>query len=92
MVAKSTKTTKKPAPRKKATTKKASAKKSAELKSFKLAKGQSFFEFRISRQTIYWTILVAFIIIMQLWILKVQLDVMNATDALNQQFVNSITE
>jgi len=95
MVAKSTKATKKAAPRKKPASKKtapkkASAKKSAELKSFKLAKGESFFEFKISRQTVYWTILIAFIIVMQLWILKVQLEVMNATDALNQQLVESI--
>ena len=98
MVVKSTKgksTTKKPVAKKPVTKKKVTAKKQSvkALQSFKVSQPQQpFFEFKISRQTIYWTILVAFIIVMQLWILKVQLDVMQVTDTLNQQIIDSANE
>lgn len=60
-----------------------SRKKTAELKSFRPYSESNFLQFKISRQTVYWTILVAFIIFVQLLILKTQFEVIEATDALN---------
>ncbi|MDB5160318.1 MAG: hypothetical protein JWO99_581 [Candidatus Saccharibacteria bacterium] len=80
MVAKKT-TAKKPA--KKTTHKRVASKKSSRMKSFKLYKDDKpFTTFRITKQTVYWSILLIFIIITQLWILKVQLDISNLTNAL----------
>ena len=65
------------APRKKASTKKQPA-----MKSFRLSReDRSFTDFRITRQTVYWVILVAFIIFVQLWILKLQVEVVTLLDA-----------
>ncbi|MFZ1301386.1 MAG: hypothetical protein WAQ27_02275 [Candidatus Microsaccharimonas sp.] len=77
------KTTAKKAPVKKAAvTKKAATKKHAPVRSFRVAADNpSFTTFKISRQTIYWVILVAFIIFMQLWILKLQIEVSNIIEA-----------
>ena len=82
--AKATVTKKAPA---KATAKKTSSKgkatvKQAELRSFRIAKDtQPFTSFQITRQTIYWIILVSFIIFVQLWILKLQIEVAMLLDA-----------
>ena len=78
---------KKPAPKKavaKTTTKTRAtkAKKQPELQSFRVSPDpQPFRSFRITRQTIYWIILVAFIIFVQLWILKLQIEVTILLDA-----------
>jgi len=54
-----------------------------EMKSFKVAPEQySFTSLQITRQTVYWVILVAFIIFVQLWILKLQIEV---TTLINEQ-------
>jgi hypothetical protein len=72
----------------KATVKKVTAKKpaapfDAPMQSFKLSRDTlPFFGVRITRQTIYWSILLIFIMIMQLWILNVQLDIIKITDSL----------
>jgi hypothetical protein len=59
----------------KTSTKKSSAN-SAQLRSFHIARNQPpFTTFRITKQTVYWIILVAFIIFAQLWILKLQVEV-----------------
>ena len=82
--AKATVTKKAPA---KAAAKKTSSKgkatvKQAELRSFRIAKDtQPFTSFQITRQTIYWIILVSFIIFVQLWILKLQIEVAMLLDA-----------
>ena len=79
------------APRKKSATKSTAKRKTAakkvepSYKTLQVTKNKSFFTFKITKQTVYWTVLVAFIIFMQLWILKVQLDVVQATDTLDQQ-------
>jgi len=45
-------------------------------KSFKVSQNASpFTSFRVTRQTFYWIILVAFIIFVQLWILKLHIEV-----------------
>ncbi len=89
------KTTKKTAPAKatvkKAAPKKTTAKKSAprakaaakdpNFHSFKVAENQPpFTTFKITRQTVYWIILVAFIVFAQLWILKLQVEVATLLD------------
>lgn len=61
----------------------AAKKKAEKLRSFRMYRDSNFFEFKISRQTVYWTALVSFIILMQLWILKVQFEVIQATDYIN---------
>ena len=77
-------TTKK-TPTKKTTTRKAAPQikaKQAPLQSFKVYKEpDSFTQFQITRQTIYWIILVSFIVFAQLWILKLQIEVATLLDA-----------
>jgi len=80
----------KKAPVKKTAAKKQPAKKStvktAEMRSFRVAKdAQSFKNFQITRQTVYWIILIAFIIFAQLWILKLQIEVASIIDAQQAQ-------
>ena len=61
--------------------KKATSKKDSAVRSFHLTpETQAFTTFRITRQTIYWIILAAFIIFVQLWILKLQIEVATLLD------------
>jgi hypothetical protein len=77
--------TKKPIKKKTAVKRTSASKKAknAALKSFRVYPDTKFLEFKISRQTVYWTILVSFIILMQLWILKTQFEVIQVTDSIN---------
>ena len=69
--------TKKPVA-KKATTKKVSAKPTPAFRSFRISPNTpSFTTFKVTRQTVYWIIIVAFIAFMQLWILKMQIETSN---------------
>lgn len=63
--------------------KKQSSKQQAAVRSFRIDRSAqpSFTTFRITRQTVYWIFLVAFIVFVQLWILKLQMDVVNLLDA-----------
>ncbi len=74
----------------KATVKKTTAKKTTKVasskqpatRSFRVAANErSFTDFRITRQTVYWIILIAFIVFAQLWILKLQIEVATLLDA-----------
>ncbi|MDK2899098.1 MAG: hypothetical protein PWQ10_285 [Patescibacteria group bacterium] len=50
-------------------------KKEPEFKSFKLSKEQApFMSFRITKQTVYWTILLIYIMVLVLWITRIQLE------------------
>lgn len=81
------KTVAKKAPAKKTTAKKGSAA-AASMKSFQVAKpADSFSTFRITRQTVYWIILVAFIVFAQLWILKLQIEVATLIEAQQAQIM-----
>ncbi len=72
---------KKPAA-KKVVTKKAPAKAASAYNSFKPSTDVSTFtNFKVTRQTIYWVVLIAFIIFAQLWILKLQIDVATLLDS-----------
>ncbi|HUC96396.1 MAG TPA: hypothetical protein VMR16_01895 [Candidatus Saccharimonadales bacterium] len=68
----------------KKTTKKKSAPKKAkvtDLRSFKLSKESTpFVSFKITNQTIYWSILLILILILALWVLQIQI---NISDVLN---------
>lgn len=56
------------------------------MRSFKVYRDTpSFTTFRVTRQTVYWTILLVFIIVMQLWILQVQLEIAALTESLLAQ-------
>jgi len=69
---------------------KASAKATADkMRSFHVAPNNpSFSTFKITRQTVYWVIIVSFIIFMQLWILALQMEtstyIENQLAALNE--------
>jgi len=55
--------------------KKTSAKANVQMRSFHVAPDfPSFGTFKITRQTVYWVIIVSFIIFMQLWILALQME------------------
>lgn len=70
----------------------AAAKKSHHhLRSFRLQRDQqAFFTFRITRQTVYWTILFIFIIVIQSVVLAEQVNVSNAITQLSIQ-TNQVT-
>ena len=75
------KTTKKAAPR----PKKAAArpKKVAKIESFKLSRETSpFVSFKITEQTVYWSILLILILILTLWILQIQINVSEILDSI----------
>lgn len=51
-------------------------KKVAPLKSFKLAKETTpFVTFRVTDQTVYWSILLILILLLALWILRIQINI-----------------
>jgi len=80
--AKRTTAAKKSAPKKSATSK------ATPVQSFRLTKSdQSFFATRITMQTVYWSILSIAILLLALWILNVQLDIIELLDSIvaNQQ-------
>lgn len=89
-------TTKKPATKKaparapSVPSKKTSAKRTRstaqQVRSFHKAKEElPFTSFRVTRQTLYWVILVSFIIFAQLWIINLQVDVATLLDAQQAQ-------
>lgn len=51
--------------------------------SFKINRDIKFMNIRITKQTIYWSILLIFILVMQIWILNTQLDVLQTFNTLN---------
>lgn len=78
----------KKAPVKKVSVKRKAVKKAPVMRSFRVAQDdQDFTGFRITKQTVYWIILVAFIIFAQLWILKLQIEVATLIDAQQSQLL-----
>jgi hypothetical protein len=66
-----------------ATAKKKVSKKSAELKSFEIGKeSKPFMTFRVTDQTIYWSILFIYILVLSIWVLNIQLDTMHILDSI----------
>ena len=75
----------------KKSTKKASAAAQSGYKSFKVAQNNTpFTTFRVTRQTFYWIILVAFIIFVQLWILKLHIEVAGLLEQQQIELQNEI--
>lgn len=82
-------TTKKAAPRK-STAKRTVRSTQASMRSFHIAQDQPpFTSFKITKQTVYWIILVAFIIFAQLWIIKLQVDVANLIEVQQNEFLDT---
>lgn len=87
---------KKATPRKKvtptkrsATKRKTSAKAPEGYRSFQLARNDTAFtSFSVTKQTVYWIILVAFIVLAQLWILKLQIEVATLLDSQQIELVS----
>lgn len=72
---------KKVAPAKKASTKTKAAT-TPKVRSFRVSPNTpSFGTFKITRQTVYWVIIVSVIIFMQLWILSLQIETSNYIEA-----------
>jgi len=89
--AKKTTAVKKAPVKRKATTKKAPVKAVPKMRSFHVSPDYpEFTTFKISRQTVYWVIIVSFIIFMQLWILGLQMEtstyIENQLSAMNEEF------
>lgn len=56
------------------------------VRSFKVAKSpEKFTSFKLTRQTLYWVILIAFIIFAQLWIIKLQVEIGTLLDTQQTQ-------
>lgn len=77
----------KKAPARKSPAKKRVASKKAtvqQMRSFKVYNNdaKTFRKFRFTRQTLYWTILLAVIMITQFWILNIQLEISQLTNEL----------
>jgi hypothetical protein len=57
-------------------------KKEPPMKSFKLSREYlPFLTFKVTKQTYYWSALLVIILILELWILSIQLDVISVTDS-----------
>lgn len=57
--------------------------KTAEPKAFKVSKETSpFVSFRITEQTVYWSILLIYIMLLVLWISNIQLETMRIIDTI----------
>lgn len=69
--------------KKKRTVKRSAPKKAAVAKSFKIGKDSSdFMSFRITDQTIYWSILFIYILALSLWVLNIQIDTLRILDSI----------
>lgn len=68
----------------KSTTKRKSTPKKVAVKSFRVSPDtRPFVSFQITKQTVYWAILLGFILVLFLWILNIQLDILRITDSIN---------
>ena len=77
------KTTVKKAPVKKTTTKKSA--KPTEVKSFRLSReSQKFISVRFTRQTVYWTIIAAALLIVGLMSLQAQINILQTLDEISE--------
>ncbi|MEI6228684.1 MAG: hypothetical protein WCP11_01515 [Candidatus Saccharibacteria bacterium] len=67
-----------------ATAKKRSTKKAPQMESFKVSKNPSpFMTMKITKQTVYWTILLGLILGLGIWVLNIQIDTIRALDVIN---------
>lgn len=54
------------------------------MESFKAYKDKPpFMTFRITEQTIYWAVLFIYVFALSLWVLQIQMDILDITNAIN---------
>ncbi len=83
--------TRKPAAKRAPSKQSAKSTRNSQMRSFHLSQDQaSFTTFKITRQTVYWIILVAFIVFAQLWIIKLQVEVASLIEAQQAEYLNNI--
>ena len=71
---------------KKTTVKRTATKKTPQMQSFRVYRDdRPFVRAQLTRQTVYWVILLIFIVITQLWILKIQMDIADLTALLSAE-------
>jgi len=59
-------------------------KKSSKMTSFKLSKESApFSTYKVTEQTVYWSILLAYVLFLSLWILKIQMDTLLIIDRID---------
>jgi hypothetical protein len=67
----------------KRTTKRTSSSRSKQMRSFRIEKDTiPFTSTKITHQTGYWVLLLAVIVVLQMWILQVQMEIANITQLL----------
>lgn len=77
-------TTKNPASKKNTVRK--NSKKNVTMKSFRVyPNAQPFVSFKPTKQTFYWVVLLIFIILLQLWMLKMQLEIVELANSISMQ-------
>lgn len=70
--------------------KKSVAKRSSRYESLRSSDSQQpFMSFQITKQTFYWTALLVFILLVQVWVLRVQLQTADSIKNLEEVIVNS---
>jgi hypothetical protein len=70
-------------PAKKRSAKRASRTSAKSMRSFRLEKDEhKFTSLKFTKQTAYWLILIVFVVVTQLWILKLQLEIAELTNTL----------
>ena len=53
-------------------------------RSFQVSNERSpFVTFKITNQTIYWSVLAVYILVLSIWVLKIQLDTLNIINTIN---------
>jgi hypothetical protein len=83
-VKKKTTSAKKPVARK--STAKKNVKKNSAMKSFRVyPNARPFVTFKPTKQTAYWIVLLVLIIVLQLWMLKIQLDIIDLANSISAQ-------
>ena len=67
---------------------KKSSNKKVQMKSFKIAREPyPFMTFRITNQTIYWAVLLILILLLSLWVLNIQISIINLLNEIKASIV-----
>lgn len=81
------KSTKKAPTKRKTTTKRKASPKKTVVQSFRVSPDtRPFVSFQITKQTVYWAILLGVILILFLWVLNIQLDILRITESINSAY------
>jgi hypothetical protein len=64
--------------------KRASSKKSIKLESFQACNETApFISLRVTEQTVYWSVLLVYVLVLSLWILNIQLQTLEIINSIN---------